>query len=63
MGTIVLNHLARGSSGLPIANCLKHGNLVPPAPVSVPGKLTVVWKCPICEAKAEAGKSKGCKKD
>jgi hypothetical protein len=43
-----LNH-PLNLQGLPTAKCSKHGNIAAPVPTRSPGKLTVVWTCPMCE--------------
>jgi hypothetical protein len=43
-----LNH-PLNFQGLPTATCKKHGHIAAPKPTEAPGKLTIVWTCPMCE--------------
>ena len=43
-----LNH-PLNFQGLPTATCKKHGHIAAPVRTEEPGKLTIVWVCPMCE--------------
>ena len=45
--------------GVPLARCTEHGTQIAPLVMHRPGKLTVEWKCPICDLDASTREKSG----
>ena len=39
--------------GTPRAKCTEHRISITPGLIYAPGKLTIIWKCPVCEIEAK----------